>query len=621
MQASQIPSFFTLPFAANAGVGYIRAIPQSSQIGITPGAASLSDGFPPVTFMATNAGGTPPWGADTNGILNQITAGLQWEQVGGQPVYGATFANAIGGYPNGAVLQSADGTGFWRSTADNNNTDPDAGPASFTGSISGTTLTVTAITSGTVQVGQVLSGTGVTAGTQILSLGTGTGGTGTYMVSVSETVSSTSITATGGANWLPGVFYGSTSVALTNANVTLTAAQSSKPIIFFTGALTGNVQITFPNTSQKWYVVNQTVPGSYALSVLESGGTPVAIVPGAVKLRGDGANVNIDPQQVGPGSASQHAAQLGQIQTAIQENLYSAAQGAGTPDAITASFLPAITSTTLAAGVVELTVRATAANLTTAPTFTPNAGAVPAQTIVKGNGLALVPGDIAGAGHWITLQQDATLSKWVLLNPATGVAFSAPAGTIIESATPATPNGFLACPIAQTNLPRSTYVNLFNALTIQTTATWSNGASSILVANAALMALGYPMSGTGIATGTTISSISGTTVGLSLPTTAAGTGAAIVVAPWGVGDGVTTFGMPWYPPDYVSSMASGNLGTQTLGVMPSHSHVVPFGSGGNSYGSSGQSSPLIGYTANTTSTGAGSANLAAGVRMNRFVKY
>lgn len=320
MQASQIPSFFTLPFAANAGVGYIRAIPQSSQIGITPGAASLNDGFPPVTFVATNAGGTPPWGADTNGILNQITAGLQWEQVGGQPVFSAAFANAIGGYPNGSVLQSADGTGFWRSTADNNKTDPDAGPASFTGSISGTTLTVTAVASGTVQVGQVLSGTGITAGTQILSLGTGTGGSGTYTVSVSEAVSSTAIAATGGANWLPGVFYGSTSVALTNTNVTLTAAQSSKPIIFLTGTLTGNVQVTLPNTSQKWYVVNQTVPGAYTLSVLESGGTPVAIVPGAVELRGDGTNVNIDPRQIGTGTATQHAVQLGQIQAGIQSN-------------------------------------------------------------------------------------------------------------------------------------------------------------------------------------------------------------------------------------------------------------------------------------------------------------
>jgi len=64
----------------------------------------------------------------------------------------------------------------------------------FTGSIAGTTLTVTAVTSGTISINTTISGTGITAGTQITALGTGTGGTGTYTVSVSQTVSSTTIT-------------------------------------------------------------------------------------------------------------------------------------------------------------------------------------------------------------------------------------------------------------------------------------------------------------------------------------------------------------------------------------------------------------------------------------------
>lgn len=72
-----------------------------------------------------------------------------------------------------------------------------AAGATVTGSISGTTLTVTAVSSGSLCVGQVLSGTGITAGTQITGLGTGTGGTGTYTVSASQTVSSTTVTATG----------------------------------------------------------------------------------------------------------------------------------------------------------------------------------------------------------------------------------------------------------------------------------------------------------------------------------------------------------------------------------------------------------------------------------------
>ena len=68
--------------------------------------------------------------------------------------------------------------------------------AVFTGAIAGglTTLNVTAVTSGVIQVGMVIGGAGVTSGTTITALGTGTGGTGTYTVSVGQTVASTAIT-------------------------------------------------------------------------------------------------------------------------------------------------------------------------------------------------------------------------------------------------------------------------------------------------------------------------------------------------------------------------------------------------------------------------------------------
>jgi hypothetical protein len=64
-----------------------------------------------------------------------------------------------------------------------------------TASISGTTMTVTAVALGALAVGQGISGTGVTPGTTITALGTGTGGTGTYTVSASQTVGSTTIVA------------------------------------------------------------------------------------------------------------------------------------------------------------------------------------------------------------------------------------------------------------------------------------------------------------------------------------------------------------------------------------------------------------------------------------------
>jgi hypothetical protein len=71
--------------------------------------------------------------------------------------------------------------------------------ASFTGSITGDVLTVTAIGSGAVAQGQTLSGTGITSGTKIVDFLTGAGGNvnevGTYQLNISQTVSSTTITA------------------------------------------------------------------------------------------------------------------------------------------------------------------------------------------------------------------------------------------------------------------------------------------------------------------------------------------------------------------------------------------------------------------------------------------
>lgn len=67
--------------------------------------------------------------------------------------------------------------------------------AVVTASFSGTTMTVTAVTSGTLRVGELVTGTGITAGTRITAFGTGTGGTGTYTVGLSQTVASGTVTA------------------------------------------------------------------------------------------------------------------------------------------------------------------------------------------------------------------------------------------------------------------------------------------------------------------------------------------------------------------------------------------------------------------------------------------
>jgi hypothetical protein len=126
MDNTSTPSKFPIPWGNNAGGAFIRSIPVNSQIGIVTGAASLADGFPPVTFTPIAAGGVPPAGQDFNGILRQVTQALRWAQAGGMYPFDSAFVSSIGGYPKGAVLQSKVLIGrLWMSVVDNNSTDPD----------------------------------------------------------------------------------------------------------------------------------------------------------------------------------------------------------------------------------------------------------------------------------------------------------------------------------------------------------------------------------------------------------------------------------------------------------------------------------------------------------------
>lgn len=129
--------------------------------------------------------------------------------------------------------------------------------------------------------------------------------------------------------------------------------------------------------------------------------------------------------QGGTGSISASAARTaldvystGQVTSAVVTNAAKSCSAGGTADAITGVYSPVITA--LTNGMV-LYVRAASANATTTPTFTPNSGVIAAKTIVKGNGVALVAGDIAGAGHWLEMNYDLSLDQWVLSNPANSV--------------------------------------------------------------------------------------------------------------------------------------------------------------------------------------------------------
>jgi hypothetical protein len=134
--------------------------------------------------------------------------------------------------------------------------------ATVTGSIAGTTLTVTSVASGTLSVGQTISGTGITAGTQITALLTGSGAAGTYTVSTTQTVSSTTITATG----TPVVVsFNSTNSAF---YITSGVSGSASSSAYATGTLAASLNFTQATGAVLSQGANAATPATFMASLL-----------------------------------------------------------------------------------------------------------------------------------------------------------------------------------------------------------------------------------------------------------------------------------------------------------------------------------------------------------------
>ena len=80
--------------------------------------------------------------------------------------------------------------GPWARIVDMDMGSANTAASTLTASLSGGTLTVTAASAPTIAIGQTIIGAGVSDGTRVTGLGTGTGGTGTYTVGGTQTVAS-----------------------------------------------------------------------------------------------------------------------------------------------------------------------------------------------------------------------------------------------------------------------------------------------------------------------------------------------------------------------------------------------------------------------------------------------
>ena len=179
-----------------------------------------------------------------------------------------TSTGIVGITDNGVNVYIVDGQNryTWRISS------PSA--AVFTGSISGTTLTVTAITNGTIAINQALFGVNVNQATVITALGTGTGGIGTYTINQSQTVASTQMNSATVGAVVTGDITGTTLTVSAVTNGTLVVGQTiqgstvtAQTIITALGTGTGGVGTYTVNNSQT--VTSRTLYGLY-WSVLPS---------------------------------------------------------------------------------------------------------------------------------------------------------------------------------------------------------------------------------------------------------------------------------------------------------------------------------------------------------------
>lgn len=111
MKATDIvqPTPMTSAIAAN---GSKDSIPQQQSSALDTYYCSVEKGFPDVTMQPMDEGGFPPRGQGANGLFYIASDQKVYLQNGGSITFDQDVSDAIGGYPQGAVLDYIDGGNF-----------------------------------------------------------------------------------------------------------------------------------------------------------------------------------------------------------------------------------------------------------------------------------------------------------------------------------------------------------------------------------------------------------------------------------------------------------------------------------------------------------------------------
>lgn len=194
-----------------------------------------------------------------------------------------------------------------------------------------------------------------------------------------------------------------------------------------------------------------------------------------------------------------------------------------------------------------------------------------------GDGLQIYENQVAA-----NTDEPGTTDTW---NQISGSARSVPPGTIIDFAGLNIPAGYFACNNQQKD--RTTYAELFEAITRVESVTLTTGNNTFTVADNFGLYVGMSIEGTGIQADTEITNISGTLVTMSKTATVSGA-QDVRFFSWGAGDGSTTFNLP----DLTGRVTQQTYGTPnasigaqvgqkggaptvalTLPQMPAHNHA------------------------------------------------
>lgn len=148
---------------------------------------------------------------------------------------------------------------------------------------SGGTLTIAGTVTGVFAVGQTITGAGIAAGTTITNLISGAGGVGTYAVSVAQTVASEAVTASGGVLTVSAVASGALAVNDTISGAGVTAGT------YITGIITGSGGVGTYFVSVGQTVASETITvaaGTITKWIAASIGAPGELVKMTTWLNG-----------------------------------------------------------------------------------------------------------------------------------------------------------------------------------------------------------------------------------------------------------------------------------------------------------------------------------------------